>query len=964
MSKYKLGDITVKNWNDWDHVPRDPLTIGIMVTQGVGLSTAAALASAGTWGLSTYLVGYITKYAVSTLVTSALLYALSPKPKMGSSAGSGGTLVNARGSVNPAEVVYGQIRKGGTVTFIETQNTSGGYNKILHQIIVLAAHEVEEIGDIYVNDEVVTMSNENVTSSPYNGYMKIYKHKGNQTSATDSFANSSSNLQNTLHAETSATTGFVGKDVAYLYCRLVYNQDAYANGLPNITAVVKGKKIITTVNGTEQAATYTNNAAWVIRDFLTSSYGLDDDQIDYATFEAAADVCDDTGIVSDSTEQYQVNGVVSLATPKGDVLTEFVAACGGSLFWGGGYWRLYAGEYVAPTKTLTLDDLRGPISLKTKSPLRDNFNRVSGTFIDSSNHWISTEYPTVVSSVFTTDDNGVESTMDLPLPYTTNALAAQRLAKMMMYRSREQISLTSDFGLEALDVEVGDFIKFRNDRYGWGSVVNDGFFIIGEEYEINSVGDTDFTTLGASSNTVGTTFTATGTGDLDGTGSAIDLSTDKVFEVTGWRINPDPENNDLRINLNLKETSEAAYGFSIQDENTIVSNNSSLLKYYEVPNITITPSKEYREVNQNVLNALIINVTSTNPERIDSVIVKYKKSSESNYKSVSQSILTGAGNNVGRFEVVGIEAPAKDEAPITYDISVTPVNGFGFKGTEQSTTFDVTADTTAPSAPSSLSKTLSGGTVFLNWPAVSDLDLSHYKLYHTTNTSATFNPSSLTDLVEKIARPATSISAPALAGKFFVSAVDKTGNESTTAATVTVATSELPSLDQSQDSDEHSSFSGNSSISNVNVTVSGGRLFQTTASTGTDGIYYFSHDGNNYFTIDANTARTVRLSYEIAYDRKVTTAVNGSIQWDDIPGYWDTWPGNFNTWTDETAAFNDHQVVVQARAANTVGGLSSASWVTATSEVVGKYVQFRAVLSNTNTNVTSSISTLTAIVEY
>ncbi len=964
MSKYKLGDITVKNWNDWDHVPRDPLTIGIMVTQGVGLSTAAALASAGTWGLSTYLVGYITKYAVSTLVTSALLYALSPKPKMGSSAGSGGTLVNARGSVNPAEVVYGQIRKGGTVTFIETQNTSGGYNKILHQIIVLAAHEVEEIGDIYVNDEVVTMSNENVTSSPYNGYMKIYKHKGNQTSATDSFANSSSNLQNTLHAETSATTAFVGKGVAYLYCRLVYDQDAYANGLPTITAVVKGKKIITTVNGTEQAATYTNNAAWVIRDFLTSSYGLDDDQIDYATFEAAADVCDDTGIVSDSTEQYQVNGVVSLATPKGDVLTEFVAACGGSLFWGGGYWRLYAGEYVAPTKILTLDDLRGPISLKTKSPLRDNFNRVSGTFIDSSNHWISTEYPTVVSSVFTTDDNGVESTMDLPLPYTTNALAAQRLAKMMMYRSREQISLTADFGLEALDIEVGDFIKFRNDRYGWGSVVNAGSFVIGEEYEINTVGDTDFTAIGASSNTAGVTFTATGFGDLNTTGTAIELSTDKVFEVVGWRINPDPENNDLRINLNLKETSEAAYGFSIQDENTIVSNNSSLLKYYEVPNITINASKEYREVNQNVLNALIINVTSTNPERIDSVIVKYKKSTESDYKSVRGKRKEGEKRKGGGFEIVGIEAPAKDHAPTHDDTEGPKGNGFGFRGAQHEPTFDVTADTTAPDDPSKISKTFAEGQVFLNWPAVSDLDLSHYKLYHTTNTSATFNPSTLTDLVEKIARPATSISAPALAGKFFVSAVDKTGNESTTAATVTVASSELPSLDQSQDSDEHSSFSGNSSISNVNVTVSGGRLFQTTASTGTDGIYYFSHDGNNYFTVDANTPRTIRLSYEIAYDRKVTTAVNGSIQWDSIPGNWDTWPGNFDTWTNETAAFNDHQVVVQARAANTVGGLSSASWVNAASEVVGQYVQFRAILSNTNTNVTSSISTLTAIVEY
>ena len=81
MSRYKLGNLTVNNWNDWDRVPRDPLTVGIMVTKGItSYAAAAAVASVGTFGVGTYLVGYL----AVTAVTSWALSALAPKPDFGS----------------------------------------------------------------------------------------------------------------------------------------------------------------------------------------------------------------------------------------------------------------------------------------------------------------------------------------------------------------------------------------------------------------------------------------------------------------------------------------------------------------------------------------------------------------------------------------------------------------------------------------------------------------------------------------------------------------------------------------------------------------------------------------------------------------------------------------------------------------------------------------------------------------
>jgi hypothetical protein len=237
--------------------------------------------------------------------------------------------------------------------------------------------------------------------------------------------------------------------------------------------------------------------------------------------------------------------------------------------------------------------------------------------------------------------------------------------------------------------------------------------------------------------------------------------------------------------------------------------------------------------------------------------------------------------------------------------------------------------------------------------------LSHYKLYYSSNSSANFGDASVLQKVEKIARPATSITQPALAGKFFISAVDKTGNESTSAASTIITPSELPSLGQSDTDTEDPTFSGSKS----NLTVSSGSLFMTSYSaSGSTGTYDFDHSGNGYF--DVGTSRTVRLSSTITVSRKHEDAVGGEVNWDDIPQNWDTWPDNWDTWTNEDADFADYAVQIQARAADTTGGLSSATFVDAGGEIVGRYIEFRAILSNTNAKISPNITALSATVEY
>ena len=93
----------------------------------VPIASAAVAAGGAT------LLQYAAYYAVSigvSLVASWAMAALAGKPDL---SGGQGYLVNAIDPTAPAEFVFGEVRKGGTVTYDEATND----NNILHRIIVL-----------------------------------------------------------------------------------------------------------------------------------------------------------------------------------------------------------------------------------------------------------------------------------------------------------------------------------------------------------------------------------------------------------------------------------------------------------------------------------------------------------------------------------------------------------------------------------------------------------------------------------------------------------------------------------------------------------------------------------------------------------------------------------------------------------------------------------------------------------
>ena len=652
--KNNLPYSVLREYNSWENVPR-AAAVGAAIMGNVG--TASLFGSTFLGGALAFITPqYIVGYLVTSLVTSWAMKALAPKSSLRSSSSSG-LLVNAREPAASQDFVYGEVRKGGVITFYES---SGDDNTYLHQIIALAGHEVHSVDDIYINDQVATFSGNFVTTAgsgdsevDWDSKIRIKKYDGSQTTADSD-----------LVSETSATSTFVGNGIAYLYVRYEYDQDVFANGLPLITAKIRGKKVY---DPRTASTAYSNNAALCIRDFLTSSYGLSDNSIDDVDLAAAANECDENvALDGGGTEKrYTANGVIKASTPTGSVLEDLVTSCAGTLFWGGGKWKLKAGAYTSPVKTLTLDDLRGPINLSTRVSMRDNFNTVRGTFNDAAQDYITADYPEIKSTAFINQDDGEEVALDLELPFTTSAASAQRLAKLTLFRGREQMTLSADFGLEAMEVEVGDIIAFTNARYGFSA---------------------------------------------------------KEFEVVGWKLSASEDAGDLRINLTLRETSQAAFDWNAE-ETSIISNDSDLPAFTSVAAVT----------NLTLTSSAILNEDGAT---VPSIEVEWDESPNAfvQYYEIQYKRL-GTGGDPEFTSVFGSSNYFVISPVIVgenYQVKVRAVSALGVRSIFASATLNSQGDTTPPNAPTSLAANGASKFIEITWVNPADRDLRHVEVWENS----------------------------------------------------------------------------------------------------------------------------------------------------------------------------------------------------------------------------------------
>ena len=628
------------------------------------------------------------------------------------------------------QVIYGEARVGGTITFAHTTEN----NAALHLVVTLACHEIDSVQKLYLdNQEVIfgaspdarwsTGIKDLVTGTVRSANYKVFMAVNNGAIGNPAIADLISQCPDKWTAEHKQ------EGRAHVYIILKWDAILFPDGLPEISFLVRGKKCFDPRTNT---TAWTQNVALQALDYLTSStYGLGipiaECETGIATsgsFRIAADVCDQ-GIQlnpSGDEKRYTGNGTFEVGENHQNYLEGLCSAMAGSVTYAGGLWKCYPGTWRSPSISLSESDVLGSIRVLTRISRRENFNAVKGTFVSPKANYEETDFPPVRNSFYRAEDGNEEIFEDIQLPFTTSAATAQRIAKIYLEQIRQPIAVELTASLKAFQTEPGQTIQLSWSRFGW---VNKPFEV--EEMEPLFIGSENDIAIGIR---LALRETAPGIYDWDnGNETTVDLSPDTTL--------PDPFTVGVPTNL------------------TATSGTSEL----------------YTRLDGTIFSRMRISWTPPSDAFVSGggvIEISYKLASGAEWSITNQA--SGDGTFLHILDV-------KDGD--TYNIRARAKSAFGVWSSYTATiTHTIVGKSQPPSNVIGITGSVNKFGILVSWNGISDQDLGEYEIRQGPSGS-TWETAAL---VAQTKSTQTQIDIKtADTYRFFVKAIDTTGNYSTTA---------------------------------------------------------------------------------------------------------------------------------------------------------------------------------------
>lgn len=410
---------------------------------------AAAVGVVVTWVVQNAALAVAIAMSVMSVAMTLMM-----KPKMPNQArGQAERKQVLRSSNAPVEWVYGHTVKSGLLAFAEEEicgwqdegtdpETNQGFVEWLHEVIVLAGHPVDRIGRIWFNDDEIQTY----------GSKAAYELLNNPQTAN----------QFLLDNCPSWKPDMILKGLASLRVSMLFDQQKYSAGIPNIKVEVWGKQVF---DPRDNQTKWSDNAALVLLDFIRHhpKMMVADNRIDWEAFKHAATICDE--IVTDPKgkleKRYTINGCIDLNERPASTIDDMLAAMAGELTWFGGLIGVQAGAYYGPaTVTINSGDIISNIDITPESSSRERLNTVQGTFIDPDQMWVETDYPAVQVAEWLEED-GQEQSQDLKLRFVSSYYQAQRLANVLLRRNRLGQTLSFTMNLKGYAVIPGSYVRLK-----------------------------------------------------------------------------------------------------------------------------------------------------------------------------------------------------------------------------------------------------------------------------------------------------------------------------------------------------------------------------------------------------------------------------------------------------------------------------------------------------------------------
>lgn len=442
-----------------------PAIAGLLATVG-----AVAALEVAALGLSAAWVSVIAG-SVGLLVSTGLSLLLNRAPKVHSAEVQAQDRKQAvRSGVAPRNIVYGRAEVAGPVIYMAS---SGTYSEYIHVVMPLAGHAVHAFDAVRINSFIIPVAAYTAGSDGTAGsgvgsvtghaariYVRIPANRADgeidsadiSTSAypTSDLKRDAQVLINLYDGTqtsgpadliaarpTEWTSAMALTGISFIHITIRYSNEVFPGGFQDLSVRLRGKKLWDPRTDTTG---YTDNAALAALDYLMEDYGLGvpSSEIDTDAVGAAANIADELVAIDEAEtvfeSRYTTNGSYKLDQAPIDIMEALLNGWGVSVYVQGLY-RIHAAANEASTLSLTESDFAGPLEVVRNHPRRENFNAVTGTYIEPNQGWEAIAFPKVVSSVYLAAD-GEEVPVSMDMPFVITAAMAQRLARLKLLTHR------------------------------------------------------------------------------------------------------------------------------------------------------------------------------------------------------------------------------------------------------------------------------------------------------------------------------------------------------------------------------------------------------------------------------------------------------------------------------------------------------------------------------------------------
>ena len=829
-----------------------------------------------------------------------------------------GALVNKFNANAHIPIVYGTRKVGGNVVFLETSGTD---NQYLYMALVLSEGEVADIDAIFINDNQVTWSGDiadntqiTVASSDANFYSG-----SSLITCEPHFGSDSQTASSLLSTLNSWTSNHRLRGLCYLAIRFEWNQDKFGS-LPTVQAVVKGKKVYnpnldSTVTGgsgshrKDDSSTweYSDNPILQLLDYLRNErfgMGIANSYFDsnFADWQTATDVCDANITPYSGASQIDLmdsHAVVDTSKKAIDNVKNFIRGARAYLNFSGGIYNVLVETTGSASITLTEDNIIGGISVKSKNK-NSRYNRVIVNFTNP-------------------DKNYQSDTAQFPPVDETGLASADQHATMKTADGGLLLEGRFDFTMLTSPYQAQEMaeIILRRSR---------------SSLDISLIADATALDLAI--------------GDIVNITHATPSFSAKPFRVQGLNVN-----SNYTVTMQCSEHQDSFYTFGTQQEVASIPNTTLPNPFVIQPPASVTLSDQLIEYNDGtVIVALDVTIGASPDNFIDFYQVEYKLSTDSDFIIYAQ----GSGLNHRVLNVIDQQ---------TYDVRVKAVNSAGVSSTYVSAQRKIVGAILPPSDVTDFSCNISGQEAHLSWEAVDDLDLAFYNLRFSEETDGTADWQNSVALVEKVSRPATSISVPARKGTYLIKAVDKLANFSSNATAIISNVTSATNFNNIVTQAEHPTFGGtftNTILIDGAIELDSSELFDSASGNFDDDTDRFFDSGANNSdfvssgnyefanVVDIGAKHTVRITASMTQ-----TSDNPDDLFDSRTGNFDDAPSNFDG--DNPANSNAHIEIATSDDNSTFTDFRGF----VIGEYEARYFKFRVVLISRNNATTPVVSEVT-----